>query len=321
MQNSISVFQRTTSTNNTEKEGGFERENCTQIDLSPVCEGKRTNTAPLNIGRTVVYMFDREMKRVSNGHYKKSISETLYVLAIVLTFVSFGGIVIWGSNGIQYYVENWKNLTLLTFLFPIFIIVFLKLSLLMRWFLYWTLITTIAFFIMDSTSKISKQDLSTASAWVLIIFILLEMLTILVYVWIRKIQPWAIIKLSEKDPTKFWTIREDPNQNGHFTCRKYFGFGPKQKFSYVGQLNENMEPHGFGKFTSEWKTGEVLTGLWKDGKPIGPFKAREYSTGYSFQRVRIGFCSADSAKFDKSSTKASIDLRFGVAGVESSATG
>ena len=289
----------------------------TQINMENPMPGQE----PLNIGSTVVYMFEREMKRVSNGHYKKSLSEILYVLAIVLTLVSFGGIVIWGSNGLQYYVENYKSLTLLTFLFPIVIYVFTKLSLLMRWFLYWTLVTTFVFFVLDSTSKLSKQDLSVASAWILVGFVILEVLTVLVYIWIRKIQPRVIRKLSEKDPTKFWKIIQDPNKAGHFKCRSYFGFGRVQKFSYVGQVNERNEPHGFGKFTSEWKTGEVLTGLWKNGMPIGPFKSREYATGYSFQRVRIGFCTSDAAKFAKSSVKRSGTLRFGVAGVESSATG
>lgn len=98
-----------------------------------------TMQSETSIGKTVNYMFKRELHRVSNGHYKKSLTEEVWTLAVILWFASLVGLVIWGSYGISYYLNNWKSLTLITFLFPLSIYVFLKISLIMRWTLYWIL--------------------------------------------------------------------------------------------------------------------------------------------------------------------------------------
>ena len=58
----------------------------------------------------MLYMFDRELKRQSHGHYVKSQFEELWTLFLILSFIGMVGIVIWGSNGIEYYLQNWQYL-------------------------------------------------------------------------------------------------------------------------------------------------------------------------------------------------------------------
>jgi hypothetical protein len=79
-------------------------------------------------------------------------------------------------------------------------------------------------------------------------------------------------------------------------------------------------PHGFGKWTSEWSEGEVLSGYWENGYPIGPFKSREYRTGYSFANLRIGFVTTVATGFHAESFERS-ERRYGVASIECSSSG
>ncbi|KAJ2987645.1 hypothetical protein HDV02_006010, partial [Globomyces sp. JEL0801] len=75
------------------------------------------------------------------------------------------------------------------------------------------------------------------------------------------------------------------------------------------------------KWTSQWALGECLSGFWENGKPIGPFKSREYRTGYSFANVRIGYASITDADINKNTFNFLPDLVYGVSGVECSVSG
>lgn len=58
---------------------------------------------------------------------------------------------------------------------------------------------------------------------------------------------------------------------------------------YVGEVDENSRPHGFGEWWDTSYHGEHLVGLWQAGVPIGPFKSREKGSSSGFKNVRIGF--------------------------------
>jgi hypothetical protein len=64
---------------------------------------------------------------------------------------------------------------------------------------------------------------------------------------------------------------------------------------------------------------EILSGLFENGIPIGPFKSREYRTGYSFVNIRVGFVDSV-ADFSGKSAKR-LPLKWGVAAVECSVSG
>jgi hypothetical protein len=275
------------------------------------------NRVKFDIGHSVSHMFKRQLSRMSNGHYKKSWVEELWTLAAILLFLSFAGLVIWGSYGWVYYLQNWTKITFMTFLFPFIAYVFLKLSLVMRWCLYWILVATAILFVLNTTNSLADTYFG---AWVFAGFLTMELMTILVYLWTRLLFPGLIYKLAAYNPYTFWDIRS-LSKEGSFTCRTFFRYRKRKKFSYVGQVNAEKRPHGFGKWTSEWKHGEVLTGYWEDGIPIGPFKSREYSSCFGFSNVRVAFCSTDSGKFNETTTRRSEVFKFGCVGVECSSSG
>ena len=46
-------------------------------------------------------------------------------------------------------------------------------------------------------------------------------------------------------------------------------------FSYAGSLDDKGQPHGIGRWRDTQGKGETLKGLWRHGKPAGPFVASE----------------------------------------------
>ncbi|OII72899.1 uncharacterized protein cubi_00871 [Cryptosporidium ubiquitum] len=59
---------------------------------------------------------------------------------------------------------------------------------------------------------------------------------------------------------------------------------------YLGEINEDGRPHGFGRWREDDYYGEILVGFWKNGHPIGPFKTRECRSGSGFICLKLGFC-------------------------------
>ncbi|KAI8896535.1 hypothetical protein BC833DRAFT_597162 [Globomyces pollinis-pini] len=273
---------------------------------------------PGNIGVSLRHMYKRELLRKSNGHYVKSNSEELWTFLLVFTFAFMVGFVIWGANGVEFYLQNWKELEFLGFSFPAVIYIIFKLSLILRWVLYWIIVTTALFFFMSSNQKdILKGE---SGKFLFSAFIIVESITIFIYIFQRAIYPPLVHYWSKNDAAKFWNIKPDFKKEGYYSCKRNI-FRKRNKFSYVGQLNSNLEPNGFGKWTSQWALGECLSGFWENGKPIGPFKSREYRTGYSFANVRIGYASITDADINKNTFNFLPDLVYGVSGVECSVSG
>ncbi|KAH8741502.1 hypothetical protein FG386_003144 [Cryptosporidium ryanae] len=59
---------------------------------------------------------------------------------------------------------------------------------------------------------------------------------------------------------------------------------------YLGEVNEDGRPHGFGRWREDDYHGEILVGFWRNGHPIGPFKTRECRSGSGFICLKLGFC-------------------------------
>ncbi|KAK9173364.1 Alpha/beta hydrolase family protein [Cryptosporidium meleagridis] len=59
---------------------------------------------------------------------------------------------------------------------------------------------------------------------------------------------------------------------------------------YLGEVNEEGRPHGFGRWREDDYYGEILVGFWKNGHPVGPFKTRECRSGSGFICLKLGFC-------------------------------
>jgi hypothetical protein len=274
----------------------------------------------LPIGKTVALMFQRELHRANNGHYKKSKLEELWVLLLVLTFSAVVGATVFKSvHEPQFLRFKWKELTLFSFAVPILIYAMLKISLVIRWFLYWVVVATSLLFLFD-TFIIDQTAKDHLVKLVVIMFVVFELATVFIHFWESWIFPLLVFRLSKRDPQQFWDVQTTARP-GFYTLKRFLQFSPCKTFSYVGRVNKEGEPHGFGKWTSEWAKGEVLTGYWENGYPIGPFKSREYSTGYSFSNLRIGFVATDSAEFKSQSLVRHPKFRYGVASIECSTSG
>lgn len=160
--------------------------------------------------------------------------------------------------------------------------------------------------------------------YALLLFFILEGFTILLYLYLIWILPAFILFYTRANPSLFWRIRRDPRRVNRYVITEplfysLFSRGQKKGFVYQGQVDGIGRPHGYGKFSCEWRDGEVLQGLFDSGMPIGPFISREVQSGYSFQNLRIGFFTCSSSFSEKSSQFTT--LQYGVAAVEVSVSG
>ncbi|KAJ3359418.1 hypothetical protein HDU91_004942 [Kappamyces sp. JEL0680] len=266
-------------------------------------------------------MYQRELSRASHGHYKNHPSTALWVLFLAVTFASFAGIAIYGYPGVLLWWDHLTELSFFTLALPLLIYVMLRLSLVMRWVLYWLLISTALLVFLNSNQRLvhlDEESTKIASQWIVIIFCILELLTIATYSVSRSLWPRLIIFATKKNPLGWWTVQRIPHKPSVYYAVGRL-FGTKKRFSYVGEKDDEGLPHGFGKWTSEWQRGEILQGLWEHGYPVGPFRSREFQTGYSFENRRIGFI----ASVDSFNTKTfkHTHLHYGLASVEASVSG
>ncbi|EAN30970.2 hypothetical protein TpMuguga_03g00235 [Theileria parva strain Muguga] len=74
--------------------------------------------------------------------------------------------------------------------------------------------------------------------------------------------------------------------------------GSYDSFQYVGQLNSEFKPHGFGFWNSPNYHGELLMGFWESGLPLSPFKSREVGTNAGFSNVIIGWVRYEGGESD-----------------------
>lgn len=121
---------------------------------------------------------------------------------------------------------------------------------------------------------------------------------------------------------KFWGIRVVSDwamtYEGSITkCKKRYAC------KYEGELNENGLPHGTGQWIDDSYWGELLSGVWENGKPVAPYVSRQYGTGDTFCAVPIAYFMASDDEFDSSDVYPSDkkDPRCGVASVECSIQG
>ena len=116
---------------------------------------------------------------------------------------------------------------------------------------------------------------------------------------------------------KFWGIRVVSEwamtYEGSFTrCSK------RCACKYEGEFNPNGLPHGSGQWIDDSYWGELLSGLWENGKPVAPYISRQYGTGDTFCAVPIAYFIASDDEFEKCHLNPTTDLdpRCGVASVE-----
>ena len=161
--------------------------------------------------------------------------------------------------------------------------------------------------------------------WIAVALIIVEVVTLLAFVLIFHVYPKVVtskwfrvygasryFRISVLDD---WTMEYDGRWgrcSRRYVCR------------YVGEVNEEGLPHGRGVWSDDSYNGEVLTGMWKDGKPVPPFDSRQYGgKGNTFAGVQLAFYMASDDTFDANKLFPTNEQppRCGVIGVECSIAG
>lgn len=162
--------------------------------------------------------------------------------------------------------------------------------------------------------------------WIAVALIIVEVITLLAFVLIFYVYPKVVtskwFRLSYGASRYFrisvlddWTMEYDGRWGScsrRYVCR------------YVGEVNEEGLPHGRGVWSDDSYNGEVLTGMWKDGKPVAPFDSRQYGgKGNTFAGVQLAYYMASDDTFEANKLMPTNEQppRCGVISVECSIAG
>ncbi|KAJ2992760.1 hypothetical protein HDV02_002872 [Globomyces sp. JEL0801] len=257
-------------------------------------------------------MWRREQFRYTKGHYKKSPKELLFCAVFQVAFASvigsynFNGNVLNSLVSLSNLAEFWR------LWFGIFV------SFLLSWNIKWIFMLNLFTFPIFSFLVFTSNSIYQSAEFRFAIFIIYDCVTYIffyAFIWFEYINPWLVLKVTLRDPKWYWNIKPLFARDGFYSCKQSFWF-PKSfrnVFCYEGERNALDQPHGFGTWTSEW--------YWENGIPIGPFKSREFGTGFAFANVRIGFITTTTAAFTKNNVILADTPKYGVMGVECSISG
>ena len=281
-------------------------------------------TAPSRAQETVfLTMNSRKLQRDLNGTHKKATKTHLIALFIVLLSIygaafSFSQ----GSFTIALTVKWWQFLGIV-FWFLICVILLSVFSdsvfveTLIWMLVYWPLVAMLASLMFNGNSNIVYTDS------ILALFIVAEVLTFFITISVHYLYPAVIRSDWFRDHVGaawYWRIRVISGWTMTYSGK--YGFA-RHTCKYEGETDDNGLPSGSGRWLDDSYGGEILTGMWKDGKPIAPFLSRQYGTGDAFRAIPIVYFMATDDEFGKnrlipSNTK---PARCGVANVECSIQG
>ncbi|CAL1170806.1 unnamed protein product [Cladocopium goreaui] len=159
---------------------------------------------------------------------------------------------------------------------------------------------------------------------VLSVFLSLEAITLLAWIWIYKVYPFLVKYCHQKFALRcFWRIRPADTGEGY----SYLPYGwtslSRREFRYRGDKDENGRPHGFGEWQDNSYHGEVLNGTWQHGQPVVPFVSRCFGSGAISRGLKTGYGTKrleglSELHWTRERTETFL---FGTCGVECSASG
>ena len=123
-----------------------------------------------------------------------------------------------------------------------------------------------------------------------------------------------------------FTENEDGSFEGSFliSYKPYGALCWRRTFAYSGGLDAKGLPHGHGRWTDDSFHGESISGVWMNGKPVGPFVSRENGSGGIFSSKLVLFATSRAEKFGEGfwyPQRCPHGLRYGLAAVEASSGG
>jgi len=293
-----------------------------------------------NYDITLREMRHRRFLRLKGGAYRKSkASRTIWMFGAFIVVVAFIMTLLLQRGAL-------KNVEIVKLVFfgvicigiPIFIVVLIpNSSLFVRLMIAEFVIATFVVFIVSLLFEVDNPNADpllskqyTDALWsVFAIWIAAEICTIIAWIIIMWLYPKIIYNGRGLDTLNKW-FRIEPvhGKRWMYTYSAFEGeafITTRQSFTYTGAIHpETHVPHGVGEWREDGQMGECIVGMWNHGRPIAPFRSREYGSGNSFSALRIGFAQNNPHAINAHSSRVRRDergLRWGVLNVECSVAG
>lgn len=176
----------------------------------------------------------------------------------------------------------------------------------------------------DSAEKIAERaHHETSRKIVLSVLFVVEFCIVGGYIGMYELYP-RVIRRGWIDTEWWFGIRKGKRTNTLTYLSLVRRWNSKRsRVEYIGGLDKDNRPHGFGLWKDSEYHGENLSGLWEHGIPIGPFTSREQGSGFTTEKLRVAYASI---RGETSTDSADVfptfkPLEWGVANVECSVAG
>ncbi|GBG24405.1 Hypothetical Protein FCC1311_006232 [Hondaea fermentalgiana] len=211
----------------------------------------------------------------------------------------------------------WGLITIITV--AIIVYTLTRVIVVFRWMLYWLMLAEALNIMLNQEYNLFG---SKSPGWLTISLIVVEILTLGIYLFVHYAYPrllasdWFHRHIGAK---RWYEVR----MIGPWTLTYSSGLTHRYTCTYRGETNADGLPHGVGHWIDDAYHGEILTGWWENGRPVGPFRSREFGSGCAFDTLVIGFVSATDDEFGsfKFFPTNAGPARCGVASVECSVSG
>lgn len=270
-------------------------------------------------------MRHRELERRLNGIQKKN--SKLHLVALLIMLMSLLGVGVSSFNDgtltalIQ--IEIWQLIVLgFWFLFcSVMLSAFsdsIYFGAILWCFVYWPLLAMASTLLFQGSTDLDR------TTWISIGLLVVEIATVLMSFTLHYVYPrWIRSDWFERtiSSERFFSVQVLSG----WTMTYKTGFSAiwrkRHTCMYQGSFDEDGLPHGYGQWTDD--SAETLTGYWRHGKPIAPFRARQYGTGDALRSVPmvVFMATDDTVTANKFIPSNELPARCGVAGVECNVQG
>ncbi|TYZ66611.1 hypothetical protein PybrP1_004477 [[Pythium] brassicae (nom. inval.)] len=174
----------------------------------------------------------------------------------------------------------------------------------------------------DKAANLAKHRTSRVA--VLVALFVVEFAVVAGYVALYQVYPLAI-RRGWLDAEWWFGIQRGKRSNTltYQSLVRRLNRRSRARVEYIGGLDKENRPHGFGLWKDSAYHGENLSGLWEHGVPLGPFTSREQGSGFTTEKLRVAYASI---RGEKTTDAADVfpsfqPLTWGVANVECSVAG
>lgn len=182
---------------------------------------------------------------------------------------------------------------------------------------YWPLLAMASTLLFRGSTDLDQRT------WIFVGLLVAEIMTILMSFTLHYLYPrWIRSEWFEQNISseRFFSVQVlsgwTMTYKTGFACWRH-----RHTCMYQGAFDDQGLPHGYGQWTDD--SAETLTGYWRHGQPVAPFRARQYGTADAMRSVPMVVYMATDDTINANKFIPSNDLppRSGVAGVECNVQG